>query len=57
MIITALNKVTLLEEIMCLVVFYLNKPLRFKCNSIGVGRFRILGGAKGGQIPSRHMTS
>ena len=26
--------------------------------SIGVGRFRILGGgSKGGQIPSRHMTS
>ena len=24
---------------------------------IGGGRFRILGGAKGGQIPSRYMTS
>ena len=23
---------------------------------IGVERFRILGGGKGGQIPSRHMT-
>ena len=28
----------------------------FRC-SIGVGRFRILGGPRGGQIPSRHMTS
>ena len=25
--------------------------------SIGVGRFRILGGPRGSQIPSRHMTS
>ena len=24
---------------------------------IGVERFRILGGPRGGQIPSRHMTS
>ena len=26
-------------------------------NFIGVGRFRILGGPRGGQIRSRHMTS
>ena len=37
----------------------------FECLSIGIGRFRILGGPRfriwggprGGQIPSRHMTS
>ena len=33
---------------------------RFRILGVGGGagaRFRIFGGAKGGQIPSRHMTS
>ena len=28
-----------------------------RSTGIGVGRFRILGGPREGQIPSRHMTS
>ena len=55
---------------MCLNIAYVNS-LKMVCSfgysseTIGVGRFRILGakvkniggGPRGGQIPSRHMTS